>query len=855
MVARVSAPARTPLPIDPHLARIVADVRARGVAVVMAETGAGKTTRVAPALLDAGLSGGRRVVMAQPRRLAARAAARRIAEERGVRLGDEVGYHVRFDRCASERTRLLVVTEGILARMVQDDPFLEGVGVLLFDEFHERSLDADLAFALAAKIRRDVRDDLKIVVMSATLAGEAVARFLGDAPQVSVEGRLFPVAVEWRPTKRDERIEDVVGAATREALRGDDGDVLVFLPGIGEIRRCAEALAGSLESQEIELLELHGDLAPERQDAALQPGKRRRVILATNVAETSVTLPRVTTVVDSGQVRRVVFDPTIGLDRLELGRVSQASAEQRKGRAGRVAPGRCLRLWSALDHRGLPPHETPEIARVDVAGVALQLLAFGETKLAEFPWFEAPPAAALQRARELLELLGATKGGALTATGRAMAQVPAAPRLARLLLEGQRLGVAARAALAAALLSEREPFLRDARERGGAGFGARRAAQHESDSDLIDRVAALEEFRARGTTRFECGELHRGRADFLLRGAAQLLRALESEGAAAADEDAALGRALFAAYADRLCRRREPGSPRAVMVGGRGVRLDEESAVRRAELFVAIDLDGGGDEARVRRASAVEREWLDPAQLATQDEVRFDREREAVVARRVMRFADLVLDERNLAVELGDATAAALAAAASDDATRALGLARDEVAGFVRRATRLAEWMPDLGLPRLDDVFWREWLPELCSGAKSFAELQRLPLLELLRTKLGVPLARAIDQHAPEKLVVPSGSAIALDYPGDGAPVLAARMQELFGWADTPRIAGGRVAVVLHLLAPNYRPEQITQDLASFWNGVYPRIRGELRARYPRHSWPDDPWTAEAVRGPKKRRR
>jgi len=341
----------------------------------------------------------------------------------------------------------------------------------------------------------------------------------------------------------------------------------------------------------------------------------------------------------------------------------------------------------------------------------------------------------------------------------------------------------------------------------------------------------------------------------VLRGAAQLLRGLGSEGSTADDEDAALGCALFAAYADRLCRRREPGSPRAVMVGGRGVRLDEESAVRRAELFVAIDLDGGGDEARVRRASAVEREWLDAAQLATQDEVRFDREREAVVARRVTRLRDLVLDEKPLAVELGDASAAALAAAAGDDVGRALGLARDEVAGFVRRATRLAEWMPDLALPRLDDAFWRAWLPELCSGAKSFADLQRLPLVELLRAKLGVPLARAIDLHAPERLVVPSGSAIALDYPPVGPPVLAARMQELFGWADTPRIAGGRVAVVLHLLAPNYRPEQITQDLASFWNSVYPRIRGELRARYPRHSWPDDPWTAEAVRGPRKRRR
>lgn len=866
-----------PLPIDDHLAAIVAAVRARGVAVVRAETGAGKTTRVAPALLQAGLAGGKQLLLLEPRRIAARAAARRIAEELGATLGEEVGYQVRLERCAGPRTQLLVVTEGIVLRMLQDDPFLEQVGLIVFDEFHERSLDADLALALATKVRRDARPDLKLVVMSATLDAEPIVRFLGDgdggAPLQDVPGRTFPVALEWRPMKRDDRLEEAVAAAVREALRDGGGDVLVFLPGRGEIARCARVLQPELAARAIETIELHGELSAERQDAALRPGAGRRVILATNVAETSVTLPRVTAVVDSGLVRRLQLDPATGLDRLELGRVSQASAEQRRGRAGRVAPGRCIRLWSALDHRGLPDHETPEIARVDLAGLALQLLSFGERDLDRFPFFAPPPQVALDHALAQLERLGATQRGALTAIGRRMAQLPAAPRLARLLVEGERLAIAPRAALAAALLAEREPFHRDPRQ----------PALHESDSDVVDRVAALEEHFARGTSRFECGDLERGRADLVRRAADQLLRALRTSAEPARrstelpdparpdlerDPDRALRRALFVAWADRLAKRREAGSPRALLTGGRGVRLAEESAVRRADLFVAIDLDDSkSDEARVRRASAVEREWLDDpvlgsAGVTVADEVRFDRERECVVARRVMRCGDLVIEEKQLGLHGldrtadpdGDAIARTLAAAAATEPARALGLAREELQGYLQRVRRLAEWMPELELPRFDEPFWRDWLPELCAGSKSFAELQRLPLLELLRGKLGARLARAVEQHAPERLVVPSGSAIRLDYPSEGPPILAARLQELFGWGETPRLANGRVAVVLHLLAPNHRPQQVTQDLASFWNSVYPKIRGELRARYPRHSWPDDPWNAPAVRGPVRRR-
>jgi ATP-dependent helicase HrpB len=850
--------ARDPLPIDPLLPAIADLLRSHGALVLSAETGAGKTTRVPPALLDAGLAGGRRLVMLEPRRLAARAAARRIAQEREVALGDEVGFHVRFERRAGARTRLLVVTEGILVRMLQDDPFLEEVGLVVFDEFHERSLDADLSLALVERVRRDARPDLRVAVMSATLDGERLASFLGNAPVETAPGRQFPVEVEYDPIKRDEPLEARVAAVAGELLARSAGDLLVFLPGVGEIARCAVALAPLAAARGIDVVELHGELPPEKQDAALARAERRRIVLATNVAETSVTLPGVTAVLDSGLVRRMRFDAASGLDRLELGTVSKASAEQRRGRAGRVAPGLCIRLWSALDQRGRPDHEEPEIRRVDLAGVALQLLAFGERDVARFPFFEAPEPRALARGLDLLERLGATHGGALTAVGRELARLPIHPRLARLLMEARRLGVGRRGALAAALLSERDAFSRAPRS-PHVPHGGRRA-RHDSDSDLVDRIAALEAFAAGGSVHSAAGELHPGRARFVLRGAAQLERLADGpDGRASSpcgDGDEALRRALFLAFADRLVRRREAGSRKGLMVGGRGVELAEESAVARAELFVAIDVDDCGGDARVRAASAVERAWLDEEfgdQLATGDELRYDEERDSVVARRTTRFVDLPIDEKPIAPSDPDAVARTLAEAAARNVARALDLDH-EATSFAARVQSLAQWMPELGWPRIDDGFWRALLPELCTGCRSFAELRRRPLADFARARLTAAQLRALEREAPERIRVPSGSEIRLDYRPGQPPALAVRMQELFGLAETPRVAGGRVAVVLHLLAPNHRPQQVTQDLASFWSNVYPRIRGELRARYPRHSWPDDPRTAVALRGPRRRK-
>lgn len=856
-------PARlAPLPIDVVLPEAAAALAEHGALVLRSPTGSGKTTRLPPALSTPDAGGGAgRVVVLEPRRLAARAAALRVAEEHGWELGGRVGYHVRFDRRAGAETRLLYVTEGLLVRMLQDDPFLEGIGTLVFDEFHERSLDADLALAMAARVRREARPDLRLVVMSATLDPAPIAAFLDGAPVVETTGRLHPVAVRHAgvPVARDPRsLATAVAAGVGELLAESGGDLLVFLPGVGEIRAAEEALGPLARRHDLALVSLHGGLPLGEQGAALRPGDRRKVVLATNVAESSVTVAGVTAVVDTGLARRLRYDPGSGLNRLELGRVSRASADQRAGRAGREAPGICLRLWPEIEHAALPAGDVPEVARIDLSGAVLQLLAWGEADAAAFPWFEPPPARSLAAAEELLALLGATGSAGLTPLGRELARLPVHPRLGRLLLAAGRQGYARDAALAAALLSERPPF---ARQGGGA------AAVRASRSDLLDRVDALAAFE-RGGRVPPPFTLQRGAARFVLKVRDRLAGLVAEGGArrpragvpgASMPRDEALLRAVFAAHPDRLCRRRAPGSPQAVMVGGRGVVLARESAVVEPELFVAVDLDdlGGGrpgvhTEALVRLASAVERDWLPEAAVETADEVAFDSARERVVAHRVTRYADLELDRREIPAP-PEAAAAALAQAALAAPERALALDAPRVAAFLDRVAFLRRWRPELGLPDLAggrEALLAELVPAwiAASGARSFAELRRAPLLDLLRGGLTHEQLRAIEREAPESWELPTGTRARLEYRGEEAPVLAARIQELFGVAETPRVAGGRVAVLLHLLAPNRRPQQVTDDLAGFWTRTYPEVKKELAGRYPKHAWPDDPLAARPQR-------
>lgn len=836
-----------PLPIDEVLPALLAALRESPAAVLIAPTGAGKTTRVPPALHAAGIGAGKQIVILEPRRIAARAAARRMAEEGGQEgpwtLGREVGYQVRFERRAGPETKILVVTEGILVQRLQADPFLEDVGAVIFDELHERNLQTDLSLAMARRVQRDARPDLKLLAMSATLDPGPMAAFLGYCPVIESRGRLHPVDILYMDRPDERALPGQIAAGVRRMLDATPGDVLVFLPGVGEIQRASEALAGE---SNLAVLPLYGDLPAEKQDEVLRPLSRRKVVLATNVAETSITIDGVTAVVDSGLVRRLRFDPATGLDRLELGKVSRASADQRAGRAGRQAPGICLRLWPAWEHAALPERETPEIARVDLAGPALQLLAWGEPDLAAFDWLEPPDPSALAAATLLLRQLGALDDHGVTAVGRTMARLPVHPRLARLLIEGHRRGRTEEAALLAALLSERDPF-----PRGVRGAGPRRASR----SDLLDRLDALEAFERRQAPE---ADLNASAARFVLRARDQLAELARRELSGKEKNepgDDPLLRALLAAYPDRAARRREPRSPRGVMVGGRGVRLAEESAVLEAPLFLCVDLDAGRSgplsEALVRKASKVEPEWL-PG-LRTEIELEFDESRERVAAWKRTRYEDLVITEAEVPPPDASETARVLSEAAAGRLDRALPLDDPEVSSFLARVRSLADWMPELGLPRFGEEEIRALLPALTAGRKSFAELRRAPLLDALQGALSYPQREAVRREAPERLTVPSGSQIRIAYEPGRPPVLAARIQEMFGLAETPRVAAGRVSVLLHLLAPNGRPQQVTHDLRSFWETTYPQVRKELAGRYPKHSWPQDPWNAAPQRRPMRR--
>ena len=837
------------LPIDDVLPDLTARLREAGAVVLRAPTGAGKTTRVPPAILSAGLAGDGLVLVLEPRRVAARAAARRMAAEHGTPLGEVFGYQVRFDRKAGPRTRVLVVTPGVLLRMLHDDPFLERVGAVVFDEFHERGMESDLALGMVRLIRKTVRPDLRAVVMSATIEAGPVAAYLGDCPTVASEGRTFPVEIRYRPRRPEVPLPEATAAAVRQALGETDGDVLVFLPGLREIRQTADELESIAADAGLAVLPLHGDLPPEQQDRALQRLDRRKVVLATNVAETSVTVEGVTAVLDTGLAHQLEFDPAVGMDRLRLVPISRAAADQRAGRAGRTRPGVCVRLWDEPGHRARPEQTEPEIRRIDLAPAVLQLFTLGETDVARFPWLEPPRPEAVTQAVDLLTRLGTVANGVLTDMGRVLARLPIHPRLGRLLVEGARLGHPARAALAAAVLSERDPFTRE--------FDGPPRPAMPTTSDVLDRVEALEAFDRTGRLDFPAGRLHRGGARYVLDTRDQLLRNLRAEGIAATaarcDPDETVLRAVFAAFPDRLARRRERNDRRAVIVGGRGVRLAPSSGVIEPDLFVCVDVDAGGVDSFVRLASGVERDWLPADRLNTRHEVEFDSQIERLAARKRTRFEDLLIDDtQGHIADEGDA-ARAMAAAAAASLVRVLP-PPDSAAGHFRlRARWLRVWMPELELPPLDDDGMKELLPELCRGARSFADLRSGPWLDAIRGRLTHRQYLAVEREAPERLAVPSGSQITLQYEEGRPPVLAARIQELFGLTDTPRVAAGRVKVLVHLLAPNYRPQQVTDDLASFWKNTYPIVRKELRGRYPKHDWPEDPLTATASQGPKRR--
>ena len=827
-------------PIAPLLPAIGTSLATHPRLVLEAPPGAGKTTQVPLALLDASWLAGRRIVMLEPRRVAARSAAMFMAGQLGEEVGQTVGYRIRFEDRVSARTRIEVVTEGILTRMIQDDPELEGIGALLFDEFHERHLAADLGLALALDVQAGLREDLRIVVMSATLDGQRLAAFL-DAPRLSSEGRGHPVAISHFPARREESLEAQARRAAEEALARHPGDVLVFLPGQREIARVQAALEAAVLPDDAEVLALHGELPVEQQSRVLQaaPDGRRRIVLATNVAESSVTLPGVRVVIDSGLAREPRFDPNSGFPRLDVVAISQASADQRAGRAGRVAEGWAWRLWPQSQR--LEAQRRPEIAQVELAGLALELAAWGSEGLR---FVDPPPPGALAAARELLQRLGAlAASGGITAQGRRMLALGTHPRLAAMLLAARTPRQQALSADLAALVEARDPL------------------RSRSDA-LAERWRALAAFRS-GRVPADASRSALAAIDAAAR---QWRRRLRCEAAPPPDIEAhELGDLLAHAYPDRIAARHPVDPLRYQLANGRSARLFEDSALRGEPWLVASELrhEARGD-ALLLRAAPVDEAFLRAdfrERFVEREGAVWDADKRALVARRESRFDRIVLDSRPAGRVDPDQAAQALT-----DAVRELGLVAlpwtEGLRQWQAREVSLRQWMPELGLPDLSDAALQatldDWLKPAFAGKTRLDALSEAELGEALKSPLAWELRQQVERLAPARITVPSGMERRIDYALDheGAPqppVLAVKLQELFGLADTPRVADGRVPLTLHLLSPGGKPLQVTGDLRSFWNRTYPEVRKEMKGRYPRHPWPDDPWSATATHRAKPR--
>jgi ATP-dependent helicase HrpB len=837
-------PEVSPLPVEAVLPQLRAALRAGRNAVLVAPPGAGKSTVVPLALLDEPWATGQRILLLEPRRLAARAVAARMAQGLGEQVGETVGYRMRLDTRVGPSTRLEVVTEGILTRMLQQDPALEGVAAVLFDEFHERSLHADLGLALCREAQDSLGLPLKLLVMSATLDASAVAARLGDAPVIEAQGRVFPVEVHYLgrglpqlPEFRTLGARELAPLAqqVRSVLEQTQGDVLLFLPGSPEIHRLREALH-DLSSDGVELCALYGELDLATQQQVLRPaaGGRRKLILSTNIAETSLTIEGVRVVIDTGLARRSVFDPGTGMQRLVTARISQASSVQRAGRAGRTAPGSAWRLWGEGSQASLAAQTPPEILHSDLAPLALELARWGARDATTLQWMDPPPAAALAQARDLLMMLEAIDGNrAITATGRAMSEAGLHPRLAHLLVRSRGTPHEAMAAELAALLSERD-LLRSRDPDMRTRLEALRGHAHGADPGALARVREL--------------------ARQLQRNAAKAPRAAR---ATSADNDA--GMLLAWAYPDRIAQARGSGF-RYLLSNGRGAVLEQASTLSGAEYLVALDLDDAeGAEARIRLAAPLTLAQLEvalPTQIRESVETYTD-PRGALQARAARRLGALLLAEKRVQIDPAH-VAGALLEKVRCDGLAALPWRGAERVLLARLRFVAANASPALQWPAWDDAALLSqidtWLMPWLQDISTLGKLGDGRLSEALLSRMDRRQRQLLEEHAPTHVAVPTGSRIAVDYLDESAPCMEVRMQEVFGLADTPRLAGGKVPVTLKLLSPARRPMQITRDLAGFWRGSYAEVRKDMRGRYPRHYWPENPLEAEPMRGAKPRR-
>ena len=834
--------------IDAALPALRAAVVAHANVVLQAPPGAGKSTGVPLALLTEQSLRPGKIVMLEPRRLAARAVATRMSQMLGEAVGQTVGFRTRLESRTSKNTRIEVVTEGILTRWLQRDATLEGVAMVIFDEFHERSLNADVGLALCLEAQAEVRDDLRILVMSATLDTPAVAQLLGDAPIVSTEGKAFDVETRWAATGAANRGQREIDIATRtartilQALEQEPGDILAFLPGQGEIRRAQQQLEEGGLARSVSVLPLFGDLSAAEQDAALRPGdaQHRKVVLATNIAETSLTIEGVRVVVDSGLARRARFDPSTGMSGLETVRISRASADQRRGRAGRLGPGVCYRLWSETEHASLAAQTAPEILEADLAPVALDLAEWGVSDPRSLRWLDPPPAATFAQARDLLRSLDAIDAeGRITPHGRALARLGTHPRLAHMIVRGAELGLRRLALEIAAVLGERDLL------RWNAG---------RRDADLRLRIEALRRGRVDDSHVAADVRVDGGARQRAVRSVEVLERQLDTGTATlpATETDADIGRLLAFAYPDRIAQSRGAGG-RYLLSGGRGARLADAQSIAQAEFLVVADLDAGDREALIRLAAPLPRTALEAdcaALIEHRQRFEWDAREQAVVAQDERWLGAIRLGERRLENPDGERVMSALLAG-----IRELGL---DVLPWTKEARALRQRLAfardvDTHAPRpwpdvSDDALLatlEDWLAPWLTNMSRRDHLARLDTTAIIAALLDWNQRQRLDELAPTHLQVPSGSRIPIDY--SAAPTVAVRLQEVFGLSTTPAVGGGRVPLTLQLLSPAHRPVQVTKDLASFWARGYMEVKKELKGRYPKHYWPDDPTTAVAT--------
>ncbi|MDD5758862.1 MAG: ATP-dependent helicase HrpB [Desulfobulbaceae bacterium] len=839
------------LPINDVLPELGAALSQHPVVVLTAPPGSGKTTGVPLALLQEKWLQDKNIIMLEPRRLAARAAAGRMAKTLGETVGQTVGYQIRFEKKISSSTRIEVLTEGILTRRIQNDPDLLKAGVIIFDEFHERSLQADLGLALCLDLMTCLREDLRILIMSATLGADSLSRFLHNAPIIRGSSAAYPVSVSYleRMLEQGEllhgpRLADHIARLTatgiRQALAEQQGDILAFLPGSGEIRRTHALLTEQCRERQVSIYPLFGDMPQAAQDRALLPCPqgRRRVVLATSIAETSLTLEGIETVIDSGWSRIPAFDPNSGLTRLQTVRVTRAAADQRCGRAGRLAPGHCYRLWNkAVDHN-LAPFTPPEILLADLAPLALDLALWGVAEPAKLTWLDMPPAGAFAQATHLLQELEALDAqGRITEIGRQMAALPLHPRLAHMLIAAQTFGVEAQACDLAALLSERDIL--------PGGF------TKEKGADVDERLRMLSLYRERGAAAVKAMGANPGLCAQVVRTSGELQRVVRSRKALAGGQRGMSVAVLASlAYPDRIARRRDSRSVRYLLANGRSARLHESDPLRNFEFLAVMQLDAGRSEGRIYLASPLDLRDITQfhaRRLCHGEQVVWNEREQTVSARRVTTLAKLTVAEQPLANPAQELVTAALIEGIRQAGVAALPW-NDATLQLRERISCLREWRPDQSWPDMSDMSLCEtledWLLPYLGKCKTLEQVGRLHLQDILLSLLSWPQQKMLEEGAPTHIVVPSGSKLRLSYASGEPPTLAVRLQEMFGLAETPRVCWGKVSCRIHLLSPARRPIQITQDLQGFWNSTYHQVKKELQGRYPKHLWPDNPWEA-----------